>query len=118
MALAFRDTVRTLERALPPAHQERIYRWAGQTRRASGELAGTPRDVYDLGTLAGSQQPAIYAGPLEARIRWDAEHAAATYLGAVFRKRQYSLPSRNVPLRALGRLNLPEVFAGKLRARL
>ena len=114
--LAFRRTVQELERALPAAHSEPIYTWDQQTRRRNGEVAVSPRDVVDLGTLRDSQQPAAYSGPLAARITWDADHAAAVYLGAVFRKRELSLPARNVPLRTLTQLNLPARYARWLGA--
>ncbi|WP_295818016.1 hypothetical protein [uncultured Deinococcus sp.] len=115
-AQAFRVTVRDLEDALPAAHQDRVYAWPGRTHRESGEVAGSPRTVYDTGTLADSQQPAEYRGPLQARITWDADYAAAVYLGAVFRKRQFSLPARNVPLHTLRALNLPDRFRERLAA--
>ncbi|UQN10369.1 hypothetical protein [Deinococcus sp. QL22] len=115
VGLAFRRTVRDVEVAARAAHDEVIWGWSGSTRRENGSTASSPRNVVDLGTLRNSQQPAVYAG-LSARVVWTAEHAAATYLGAVFRKRAYSLPARNVPRYALQKVNLVASFDRHLRA--
>lgn len=107
---AFKATVRDVERALPAAHDRQVYGWNQQTRRRNGETVGSPRDVRDTGALARSQQPAQYSDPTTARITWTADHAAAVYLGAVFRKRELSLPARNVPRDTLQAMNLPALF--------
>lgn len=73
-----------------------IWAWPATTRRRNGELAGTRRDLVDLGDLKASQQPPEFTGN-SARITWDADHAATAFLGAVFRKRAYSMPARNLP---------------------
>lgn len=116
VALAFRRTVREVEAEAVAAHDATIWGWSGQTRRENGETAGSPRNVVDLGTLRDSQQPAQYSGPLAARISWDAQYAAAVYLGAVFRKREYSMPARNVPRYALQKVNVPATFDRHLQA--
>ncbi|MBZ9753004.1 hypothetical protein K7W42_19380 [Deinococcus sp. HMF7604] len=113
--LAFQRTVREVEQALPAAHEDAVYGWDQQTRRRNGEVAGSPRNVVDTGELRDSQQPARYTSPLNAVIEWTADHAAATYLGAVFRKREASRPARNVPANTLRKLNPAALFAGHLR---
>lgn len=113
--VAFRRTVREVEREARDAHDEVIWGWSGRTERRNGETAGSPRNVVDLGTLRDSQQPAEYSGPLTSRITWEAEHAAAVYLGAVFRKRDASLPARNVPRYALQKVNVAATLDRHLR---
>lgn len=108
---AFRQTVQALEADLPAAHGAVVWGWQGRTQRQNGQVAGSPRNVVDTGELRDSQQPAQYPSALHARIAWNAEHAAAVYLGAVFHDRAASLPARNVPLYSIDRVNLPETFA-------
>lgn len=103
--VALRRTVREVERALPEAHEQAVYGWDAQTRRSDGRVVGSPRDVVDTGELRDSQQPATYPSPDTAVIEWLAEHAAATYLGAVMRDGS-SRPARNVPLNTLRALDL------------
>lgn len=94
----------------------RAWAWPGPTPRVNGEVAGTRRNIVDTGALADSQQPPRFTGPLNVAVTWDAEHASATFLGAVYRKRRYSLPARNAPLAALRSVNLTQVFARAYRA--
>lgn len=118
---AFRVVVRAVEVQARAAHEDPVWGWNGETRRRNGMTVGSPRDVVDQGTLRDSQQPAQYANSgtgYSARIAWDAEHAAAVYLGAVFRKRAYSLPARNVPRYALQQVDVLATFTRALRARL
>ena len=89
----------------------RVWTWPNTTERANGTQAGTLRDIVDTGTLARSQSEPRPNGPLNYTITWDADYAAAVFLGAVFRKRAYSMPARNAPLMALRSLNLPAQFA-------
>lgn len=89
----------------------RTWAWPNTTERANGTQAGTLRDIVDTGTLARSQSDPKATGPLNYTIIWDADYAAAVFLGAVFRKRAYSMPARNAPLAALRSLNLSVQFA-------
>lgn len=89
----------------------RVWAWPGFTERQNGELAGPVRNIIDTGALAASQSEPRQVVPRTYRLTWDAEYAAAVFLGAVFRKRQGSLPARNAPLVAVRSLNLPAVFA-------
>ncbi|BDP44848.1 hypothetical protein DAETH_48170 (plasmid) [Deinococcus aetherius] len=89
----------------------RVWTWPNVTERRNGELAGLTRNIIDEGTLAASQSEPRRMGTLNYRLTWDADHAAAVFLGAVFRKRAGSLPARNAPLAAIRSLNLPEEFA-------
>ncbi|GGR62204.1 hypothetical protein GCM10008959_25190 [Deinococcus seoulensis] len=93
----------------------RTWAWPGTTNRVNGEVAGPRRNIVDTGTLARSQQAPRLTGPLNAQITWTAAYAAATFLGAVFRKRRYSLPARNAPAQALRSVNLAQEFARAYR---
>lgn len=84
--------------------------WPGQTRRKSGGTAGTTRDIVDTGALEDSQQ-LQQVGKLHWQVTWDAPYAAAVFLGAVFKKRRYSMPARNIAAVALRDFNVAERFA-------
>lgn len=77
------------------------YAWPGVTKRRNGQLAGTTRNVIDLGTLQASQTGPARVGAGRYRLSWESDYAAAVFLGAVFKKRRGSLPARNVPINVL-----------------
>lgn len=89
----------------------RVWAWPRNTRRRSGELAGKTRNVVDVGTLRDALREPQQVQLLQWRLTWNAEYAAAVFVGAVFRKRAASLPARNAPLAAVRTLNLPQTFA-------
>lgn len=107
---AFRKTVQKVEGQLRQAFEDPVWNWKGQTQRHNGELVGSPRNIVDTGKLRDSQQPARYPRPLAAQIAWSADHAAAVFLGAVYRTRDYSLPARNLPRRVLNEMDVAELF--------
>ncbi|GAA3995229.1 hypothetical protein GCM10022631_01740 [Deinococcus rubellus] len=67
--------------------------------------------MIDLGTLQASQSAPERVKYGHYRITWDADYAAATFLGAVFKKRRGSLPARNVPMNVLREFDFSTVFA-------
>ncbi|MVN88287.1 hypothetical protein GO986_16195 [Deinococcus sp. HMF7620] len=89
----------------------RTWAWPGTTHRQNGTVVGRKRNIVDTGTLRDSLQPPRRVAQLSVQLTWNAEYAAAVFLGAVFRKRQYSLPARNAPLQAVRSLNMPQVLA-------
>lgn len=84
--------------------------WPRTTPRRNGETAGTTRDIVDTGELLASQSEPLSMGVGAYALRWDADYAAAVFLGAVFRKRSGSLPARNAPLAALRAINIEATF--------
>lgn len=88
----------------------RRWAWPNLTERENGTVAGLRRDIVDTGALRDSQSEAVRTGPHAYEITWDAPYAAATFLGAVFRKRSGSLPARNAPLLAARQVNLASAF--------
>ena len=121
MTVTFKDDLRPLDRAFAGAVKEfavecqrtfddDAWSWPATTRRRNGQTVGSPRNLVDLGELKRSQQPPVVTGR-QARLAWAADHAAATFLGAVFRKRQYSLPARNLPMYAAKNFDWPAAYA-------
>lgn len=93
---AFEGMVDDFATACQDAFDDPVWRWPTTTRRRSGETVASPRNIVDLGTLRASQQRPQVAG-LNASITWNAEHAAAVFLGAVYEKRAASMPARHLP---------------------
>jgi hypothetical protein len=107
--VAFKETVTEYAQRAQEAFVLPNWAWSGTTHRRNGEVAGSPRNLVDSGALRDSQQRPDIEG-LKARITWDSDHAAPVFLGAVYRKRRYSLPARNLPLHVVRTMNFPEVF--------
>lgn len=93
---AFAGMAQDFADACQDTFDDPVWAWPATTRRRNGQQVGSPRNLIDLGELQGSQQPPVVHG-LNATIDWTADHAAAVFLGAVYRKRAYSLPARNLP---------------------
>jgi hypothetical protein len=46
------------------------WRWFGETRRRNGETVGSPRDIYDLGTLHESKEYSFSKDSMKAQASW------------------------------------------------
>jgi hypothetical protein len=46
------------------------WRWFGETRRRNGETVGSPRDIYDLGTLYESKEYSFSKSSVKAEANW------------------------------------------------
>lgn len=61
------------------------FKWPNQTRRKSGQLVGSPRDIVDLGTFLRSQTPGKVTGNMKTgyalSFTWTAPYALAIYRG-------------------------------------
>ena len=108
---ALEGAVRKAGQAIRQGFSDPGYAWPGVTKRRSGQLAGTRRDVVDTGELRDSQTPPVRLGVGAYQLQWTAQRAAATFLGAVYKRRAYSLPARNVPLNTLRDFDFPAAFA-------
>lgn len=109
--VAARKATRQLGDAIQEGFGDVAYAWPGVTKRRSGETAGTVRDVVDLGTLRDSQSAPLRVGNGHYELTWDTDYAAAVFLGAVFKRRSYTMPARNVPLNVLRDFDFPAAFA-------
>ncbi|GAA5513644.1 hypothetical protein Dcar01_02388 [Deinococcus carri] len=95
--------------ACDDAFEDPLWAWPNTTRRANGETVGSPRNLVDTGELRDSRQDPEVAGNT-ARLTWEVDHAAATFLGAVFTDRSASLPARNLPLFVAREFNFADAF--------
>lgn len=95
--------------ACDAAFDDPVWGWTGTTRRHNGETVGSPRNIVDTGALRDSRQPPEVAGA-NASLTWNADYAAATFLGAVFRDRAASLLARNLPHHVAQDFNFADVF--------
>lgn len=118
VSAAVRATALELGAKIRETFDDSRFTWETTTHRHNGAVAGTPRDVVDLGTLRDSQTEPQPVGPLAYRIEWTADHASAVLLGATFRKREYSMPGRNVPAVALMEFDLAGAFARHVKGKL
>lgn len=61
------------------------FKWPNQTRRKNGQLAGSPRDIVDLGNFLRSQTPGKVTGNQKngyaLSFTWTAPYALAIYRG-------------------------------------
>jgi hypothetical protein len=76
--------------------EEDRWRWPRSTKRAGGNVVGSPRNLLDQGQLKASQLPPVVSGD-SIRFRWTAPHATRAFLGGITRRGQ-TLPARNLPL--------------------
>lgn len=102
---------RKLGTAIGAGFEDPVYAWPTITKRRNGDTAGTVRDVKDLGDLQRSQTPPERVAPGHYQIAWMAEHAAAVFLGAVYKRRRGSMPARNVPLNVLRDFDFAAAYA-------
>lgn len=108
---ALETAVKEAGSAIRQSFEDPVYSWPGVTKRRNGSTVGTRRNVVDLGELQRSQTPPIRVGVGHYQIQWLSDHAAAVFLGAVYKRRAYVLPARNVPLNALRDFDFEHAFA-------
>lgn len=78
---AFDKTVDRLSESLDYAIDADLYEYPRTTRRKSGELAGSPRNLVDLGNLRDSKVIARSSDGLAAEFSWDVPYAIAVHEG-------------------------------------
>ena len=96
--------------AIQQGFEDPAYSWPRVTKRRNGSTAGTRRNVVDLGDLQRSQTPPSRVGVGHYQLQWLSDHAAAVFLGAVYKRRAYVLPARNVPLNVLRDFDFEHAF--------
>lgn len=107
---ALRYATKSLGTAIRTGFDDPVYSWPGVTKRRSGEVAGSPRNVVDLGALRDSQTEPIRLQQFAYALEWTAPYANAVFLGAVGKGRKSSIPARNVPKNVLNTFDLKRAF--------
>jgi hypothetical protein len=79
IANAWAETTPKIAAANQQAIKAQIYDWPNLTRRSSGEVVGSPRDIVDTATLLQSQS--IVANRFSARLHWSADYAYLVHEG-------------------------------------
>ena len=111
-----KDTARDLDQAYTTAIESPRYGWPGSTQRASGELAGTTRNIVDLGRFRDSQQ-LQFINPFLAEFSWGG--GAVNYAPQIFfgytTSRGNEFPARN-PVQEAHKITDPtELFGENVR---
>lgn len=75
------DTARELDQAYTTAIESPRYGWPNDTQRRSGELAGTTRNIVDLGKFRDSQE-LEFIDPFLAQFSWGG--GEVTYAPQIF----------------------------------
>lgn len=111
-----RDTVRDLDSAYQTAIESPRYGWPGTTQRKSGELAGSLRNIVDLGNFRDSQDVA-FINPFLVQFSWGGggvNYAPQIFFGYTTRAGNV-FPARN-PVEAAHSIEHPyEMFAENVR---
>jgi hypothetical protein len=77
---ALADTAGNLAARFRELIESPVFEWPGQTIRRSGEVAGSPRNIVDLGNLRDSQRTVkVNAAVFE--FIWSVQYAAYVYFG-------------------------------------
>jgi hypothetical protein len=77
----------TLSEALQKSMKTSVWAWPRSTIRKSGESAGSPRDIFDTGTLSRSQKIATNysGGSLMINISYSTPYASLVHYGGAHR---------------------------------
>ena len=81
LAAGLLSAIPALEQALTMALDSPVWNWTGETLRESGEVAGYPRDIIDMGALADSL--AIEVQNLVVFVSYSVPYAAIIHYGGV-----------------------------------
>lgn len=107
------DTVRDLNSAYITAIESPRYGWPGSTARRSGELAGTTRNIVDLGRFRDSQD-VEFINPFLAEFSWNVPYAPQIFFGYTTRAGN-TFPARNPVEEAHKITNPTELFGESVR---
>lgn len=90
--LALADTVVTADLAFTKAIEKKQHDWPNKTLRQNGTLAGSPRDIVDLGNLRDSQSYSRVTD-FSWQFTWGVDYAALNHEGGVTERGKFH-PSR------------------------
>lgn len=116
LAQGLEATADTLFDAYIEAIESPVYKWPNTTIRESGEIAGTIRNIVDLGNFRNSQQYELI-DPLLAEFTWGGgrvHYAPQVFFGFTTAAGN-TYPGRNPVIEAHKSINPTEVFAANLR---
>lgn len=93
LAHPFREDMKMLSEEFKVMIRDGAFPWNGtKTFRQNGEIAGSPRNIYDLGNFLKSQKLAIRTG--SATFTWGVPYASVIFYGASFENGN-SIPGRD-----------------------
>jgi len=110
---ALAATVREFEGTLRDAIETAVYYWPNETRRSTGQVVDSPRDIVDQGTFRDSQR-ATRISLRRWEISWEVAYAVIILLGfqGVAGNSQ---PGRDWIAYALSNIDLARVFSDELK---
>jgi hypothetical protein len=109
---AFRATTRDLKAHYRLEFDQDIYAWPRNTRRSSGRVVGSPRDIIDTGALRDSMQR-VDVDRTTVQFVWTADYALDVFLGVQYGA--YQLPARDLPNIGLSSFNFAQRFRSNLK---
>jgi len=115
IAAAFEETAKELNDSFHQSIIDPKWKWDRVTIRRSGEVAGSPRNIVDLGTLRDSQDFKITANT--ALYTWNVPYSLYVQYGYTT-KSGTVVAGRDWVEDGLSAIDLGKVFAKKLRSKL
>ena len=108
LSKAMKSYSKELDQNLDRQFSDSKWQWPGLTRRRSGQLAGSPRDIIDTGELLDSKQgpTPVYGGRIGRRWTWNTPYASmvkngfVSSTGAIYPARDWIMAAlRELPFR-------------------
>jgi len=115
IAAAFEETAKELNDSFHQSIIDPKWKWDRVTVRRSGEVAGSPRNIVDLGTLRDSQDFKITANKV--LYTWNVPYSLYVQYGYTT-KSGTVVAGRDWVEDGLSAIDLGKVFAKKLRSKL
>jgi len=115
IAAAFEETAKELNESFHQSIIDPKWQWDRVTVRRSGEVAGSPRNIVDLGTLRDSQDFKITANT--ALYTWSVPYSLYVQYGYTT-KSGTVVAGRDWVEDGLSAIDLGKIFAKKLRSKL
>jgi hypothetical protein len=110
---SFQDTVKELKEPLEESITSTIWEWPRETKRQSGEIVFTPRNIVDTGQLKDSQQ-LFFESWTYAIWRWDTEYALYVHEGYTTQSGT-DMPARQWVTNTLDNINIKAIFTDNLK---
>jgi hypothetical protein len=102
-----------VDREMKSAIRAKVWNWPRPTRRKSGRIVGSPRDIVDQGALLNSQRM-IRQGKRVLVYEWTAKHSLIVHFGLTTRKGTV-VPGRPWTRLGLAKSNVQGVFVDSFR---
>jgi len=114
---AFDATVERLDHALDEAITDDLYEYPRTTKRRSGEIAGSPRNIVDLGNLKDSKVVARSSSSEVVEFSWQEPYSMAVHEGHTT-KSGTEVPPRRWTEKGVEICDPAKVFGQELERRL